>query len=62
MRSRKDCCRGKQLIVLILHVCVCVCVSLLALVIRRADHVFSAPCYIVNCGLFGSIMCFHIIS
>ena len=40
----------------------CVCVSILLLVIRHAKRIFSAPCYIVVCGLYGSTTFFHIIS
>jgi hypothetical protein len=36
-----------------------VCVCILALVIGHANRVFSAPHYIVICGLFGSTIFFH---
>ena len=42
--------------------CVCVCVCVLALVIRHVNPIFSAPYYIVLCGLYGSTILIQIIS
>jgi len=39
-----------------------VCVSILVLVIRHANNIFSAPYYVVICGLSGCAVFFHIIS
>jgi len=37
-------------------------VCILVFVICRENHLFSAPYFIVNCGLSGSTQFFHIIS
>jgi hypothetical protein len=37
-------------------------VRILALVILHANRIFSAPYYIVICGLSGSTIFFHVIS
>jgi len=39
-----------------------VCVYILAFVVRHGHRVFSAPYYVVVCGLFGHTIFFHIIS
>jgi hypothetical protein len=59
-RSRNHFCRTKAVSIIYIYiyiymcVCVCVCVSILALVIRRAQRIFSAQHYIVTYGLSGS--------
>jgi len=39
-----------------------VCVCIVALVLWHANHIFSAPHYIVTCDLSGSTIFFHSIS
>ena len=39
-----------------------VCASTLAIVIRYANHIFSAPYYIFICGLSGCTIFFNIIT
>jgi hypothetical protein len=64
-RSCNHCC-GWKAVCVIYYECVFVCVRararILALVIRHANRIFSAPYYVVICGLSGFILFLHIIS
>ena len=39
-----------------------VCICVLAVVIRHANLIFSAPHYNITCDLFGCTIFFHVIS